>query len=80
MYQPKGEPRSSQDRTTPALEEEYRDVLAKDAPITYEMALSAYGDPEPDLSVEKVRRAVFAVWVCLSYEWADEMIRQGSDG
>lgn len=53
----------------------YRDVLAKDAPITIELVEKAWIG-EIDWCNDNTRSCVFAVWALLRYEWADAMIRE----
>lgn len=49
--------------------------LAFKAPITFEMACSAWGDT-PDFSHDKVRETFFAVWALLNFEWAEAMMNE----
>lgn len=63
--------------STPALEPEWRDDLAQEAPVSFALAASVFGDGDPDLRDPEKRAAFFKLWTELSYEWADAFIAAG---
>jgi hypothetical protein len=55
----------------------YRDVLAKDAPISFEDAQRVIGTCNPEN--DNLRRVFFSCWAMLRYEWADAMIEEADN-
>lgn len=62
-----------------SLNPEWRDDLAQEAPVTFDMAADAYGRT-PNLADRDERAAFFRLWVKMSYEWADAFIGAAHDG
>lgn len=50
-----------------------RDWFAGQAPVTFEVAMLAYGR-EPHILQDADRAAFFAVWAMLRYDYADAML------
>lgn len=59
--------------STPALEPEWRDDLAQEAPVTFDMVVDAFGKT-PSMADPDERAAFFKLWAEMSYEWADAFI------
>lgn len=52
------------------------DYLAANAPVTFEMALKAWGDEDVNLVDDGNRKAFFAMWGYLRYEYAYAMMEE----
>jgi len=55
------------------------DYLAANAPVTFEMAMKSWGDEDVNLVDDGNRKAFFAMWAYLTYEYAEAMMEERSD-
>lgn len=55
------------------------DYLAANSPVTFEMALKSWGDEDVNLVDDGNRKAFFAMWSYLRYEYAAAMMEERED-
>lgn len=55
------------------------EMLALQAPITFEMVCKAWGDDNPNLINDATRKAFFSVWALMCFEWAEAMIAENDN-
>lgn len=53
-----------------------RDYFAANAPVSFDVALRVWGDPEVNLHDDETRKAFFGVWALLRGEYADAMLAE----
>ena len=52
------------------IEMDVNEMLVMKSPITFDVVCKVWGD-DPDLCCDSTRRAFFAVWAMLCFEWAE---------
>lgn len=53
-----------------------RDYFASNSPVTFNDVKKVYGDENPEMNDDLVRKVILGVWSMMNYEYADSMLAE----